>query len=40
MALEDRGREVEMVLPGRYEISPQVLSRISVLEGVSEVVEM
>jgi len=39
MALEDRGREVEIVLPGRYEISPQVLSRISVLDGVTEVTE-
>jgi len=39
MTLEDRAREVEMVLPGRYEISPQTLSKIGVLDGVNEVIE-
>lgn len=39
MTLGDRRREVEVVLPGRFEISPQVLSRISVLDGITEVTE-
>ena len=32
-------REVEFVLPGRYEISPQDAGKISALSGVSEIIE-
>ena len=40
LALDDCGRELEFALPGRFEISPQVVSRLSVLAGVSEIIEM
>lgn len=40
LPLEDRGREVEIVLPGRYEMSPQVVNRIGVLDGVREVIDL
>ena len=39
LPLEDRGCELEFVLPGRYEISPQDAGRMSAVSGVIEVVE-
>jgi DNA polymerase-3 subunit alpha len=39
LPLLDRGREMEFVLPGRYDISPQDAGRIAALAVVREVVE-
>jgi DNA polymerase-3 subunit alpha len=39
LPLEDRGCEMEFLLPGRYEISPQDAGRISALTGVVEIFE-
>jgi DNA polymerase-3 subunit alpha len=38
--LEDRGREIEFLIPGRFELSPQIVNRIGVLDGVREVVDL
>jgi DNA polymerase-3 subunit alpha len=40
MALEERGREVEFALPGRFDISPGQQGAISTVPGVVEVVEV
>ncbi|MEQ1717301.1 MAG: DNA polymerase III subunit alpha [Hyphomicrobium sp.] len=40
MGLEDCAREVEFALAGRFEISPTVVSRLSVLNGVRDVFEL
>ena len=40
LPLADRGRELEFVLPGRFEISPQDSNRLAVMPGVTEVVEV
>ena len=39
MPLEDCGRELEFALPGRFEVSPQVVSRLSVLPGIAEIID-
>ncbi|RTL63992.1 MAG: DNA polymerase III subunit alpha, partial [Hyphomicrobiales bacterium] len=40
MALEERGREIEFALPGRFDISPAQQGAISTVPGVVEVVEV
>ena len=40
LPLEDLGRDVEFAVPGRFELSPQVMSRIAVLPGVTDVLEV
>ena len=40
LPLSERAREVEMILPGRFELSPQTVNRISVLDGVREVIDL
>ncbi len=40
LPLEERDRELEFVLPGRYEISPQDTNRLAVMPGVVKVSEM
>jgi hypothetical protein len=40
MALADRGREVEIAMPGRFDISPAQKSAISTVPGVLEVVDI
>ncbi|MDX2201739.1 MAG: DNA polymerase III subunit alpha [Hyphomicrobiaceae bacterium] len=40
LALEERGREVELALPGRFDISPAQQGVISTVPGVIEVVEV
>ena len=39
MALADRGREVEIAMPGKFDISPAQKSAISIVPGVLEVVD-
>ncbi|MGL4395444.1 MAG: DNA polymerase III subunit alpha, partial [Hyphomicrobium sp.] len=39
LSLADRGRELEIVLPGRFEVNPQEAGRLSTLPGVQEVIE-
>ena len=39
LPLEDRGREMEFLLPGRYEVSPEAAGRISAMAGVAEIIE-
>jgi DNA polymerase-3 subunit alpha len=40
LPLSDAGREIEISMPGRYDVSPSVAGRVSTLPGVLEVVEM
>ena len=40
LPLLDRGREMEFVLPGRYDVSPQEAGRIAAFPVVAEVVEI
>jgi DNA polymerase-3 subunit alpha len=40
LPLLDRGREMEFVLPGRYDVSPQEAGRIAAFPVVAEVVEL
>ena len=40
LALEDRGQEIEFIVPGRYDVSPQVAGKISSLADVVEVTEL
>ncbi len=39
LPLGDQGREVEIILPGRYDVSPTQAGQLSTLAGVREVVE-
>ena len=39
LPLEDRGCEMEFLLPGRYEVSPEAAGRISAMAGVAEILE-
>ncbi len=39
MAVPSMGRELEFVVPGRYEVSPQDASRLGTLPGILEVIE-
>jgi DNA polymerase-3 subunit alpha len=40
LPLEDRGREVELVIPGRYDVSPARAGILSTTPGVVEVLEI
>jgi len=40
MELGDRGRAIEIPVPGRYDVSPQVAGRLSTLPGVLEISEV
>jgi DNA polymerase-3 subunit alpha len=40
LALEDRGREMEFVVPGRFDISPSRAGELATVPGVLEVVEI
>jgi DNA polymerase III subunit alpha len=40
IALDDQGKEMEFSLPGRFDISPQDLGKISAIPGVLEVVDL
>jgi DNA polymerase III subunit alpha len=40
LALEDRGREVSLVIPGRYDVSPARAGILSTTPGVVEVLEI
>ena len=40
MALDDRGREVEIAMPGRFDISPAQKGAIATVPGVLEVVDI
>ncbi|MBC7832719.1 MAG: DNA polymerase III subunit alpha [Hyphomicrobium sp.] len=40
MALGDRGKEVEIVMPGRYDVSPTMAGILSTAPGVVEVLEI
>ena len=40
MAVPDRGRELEFVVPGSYDVSPQQAGALSTVPGVLEVVEV
>ena len=39
LPLADRGCEMEFLLPGRYEVSPQDAGQLSAISGVNEIVE-
>ena len=39
-ALEERAREVEFTMPGRYEVGPMLRGTLSTLPGVLEVVDL
>ncbi len=39
MSVPEHARELELVMPGRYEVSPQDASRLGTLPGVIEVIE-
>ena len=38
--LADRGRELEIPIPGRWDVSPSAAGTLSTLPGVREVVEL
>jgi DNA polymerase-3 subunit alpha len=40
LPLEDRGREIEIVMPGRYDVSPARAGILSTVPGVVEVLEI
>jgi DNA polymerase-3 subunit alpha len=40
LPLEDRGREIELVIPGRYDVSPARAGILSTSPGVVEVLEI
>ncbi|MBL8566290.1 MAG: DNA polymerase III subunit alpha [Hyphomicrobiaceae bacterium] len=40
LPIAERGREIEIVVPGSYDVSPQQAGRLSTLPGVIEVVEI
>jgi DNA polymerase III subunit alpha len=40
VALEDRGREVELIIPGRYDVSPSSAGILSTAPGVVDVLEI
>jgi DNA polymerase III subunit alpha len=40
LPLEDRGREMEFILPGRYDVSPREAIRIEALPIVAEIIEI
>ena len=40
LPIEELGREMEIVLPGRYDVSPQEAGQLSAIPGVVEVLEI
>ena len=40
LALEDRGREMEFVIPGRYDVSPARAGVLATVPGVIEILEI
>lgn len=40
LPLSDRGREIEISVPGRYDVSPRVAGRLSTVPGVLEITEI
>ena len=40
LALGDRGKEVEFVVPGRYDVSPAIAGILATIPGVVEVLEI
>ena len=40
LPLLDKGREIEIPVPGRYDVSPRVAGRLSTLPGVLEITEI
>jgi DNA polymerase-3 subunit alpha len=40
LALADQGQEIEIAVPGRYDVSPAAAGRVSTLPGVLEVLEL
>jgi DNA polymerase-3 subunit alpha len=40
LPLGDQAREIEIVLPGRYDVSPNAAGRVSTVPGVLEVIEI
>jgi DNA polymerase-3 subunit alpha len=40
LPLDDRGREVELVIPGRYDVSPMRAGMLSATPVVAEVLEI
>ena len=40
LPLDDRGREIELIIPGRYDVSPARAGIISTTPGVAEVLEI
>ena len=40
LPITDRARELEFVLPGRYEVSAQDLGRLQSLSGIAEIIEL
>ena len=40
VSLDERGREVELAIPGRYDISPAQQGAIATVPGVIEVLEI
>ncbi len=40
LPLEDRGREIEFVIPGRFDVTPADAGKISAMAGIAEVVDV
>ena len=40
LPLDDRGREIELIIPGRYDVSPTRAGILSTTPGVAEVLEI
>ena len=40
LPLHDKGQEIEIAVPGRYDVSPRVAGRLSTLPGVLEITEI
>ena len=40
MPLDDRGREVEIAMPGRFDVSPAQKGAITTVPGVLEVIDV
>lgn len=40
LRLDEKGREVELAVPGRYEVNPMIKGSLSTLPGVLEVVDL
>jgi DNA polymerase-3 subunit alpha len=40
LKLDEKGREVELTMPGRYEVGPMLKGMLSTVPGVLEVIEL